>query len=299
MAPVLIVLLFLLTLPYQSVCDPTSCDGDDGGIANCCVGDSTTSTCQACKNGYGLVKNACLKCKNPKCAYCNGDTSTCPQSDQYVGDIPHCSVSDFTQCIECDDGYTLSGDSTKCIKCDIKKCFQCSSDGKACDRCAGGYGFITKAKACVACKVSNCESCPKDVSKCASCGYDYAKGIQYGLVGGKCVMCPKNANKCDGNKVTSCVVGFYADTQTNSCKECPSTCSSCSSATKCTYCNSGYTLKGGKCLSSGSDSSALGGKENFESEPVSTESLTKDSNGANVIVLSAALLTLLGMATLS
>ena len=105
------VLLFLLLLVFHVPCsvrgDVTACDGDDGGIANCCAGDSTTSTCEACRVGYGLVKNSCLKCKNPKCAYCNGNPNTCKSSDQYSGPIPHCSTSSYVDCIEVRSYYVL------------------------------------------------------------------------------------------------------------------------------------------------------------------------------------------------
>jgi hypothetical protein len=97
---VLVLLLALVFVPNSVLADPTACDGDDGGIANCCAGDSTTSTCETCRVGYGLVKNSCLKCKNPKCAYCNGDTSTCKASDMYAGNIAHCSTPSYVDCIE-------------------------------------------------------------------------------------------------------------------------------------------------------------------------------------------------------
>lgn len=93
-----LVVLLLCSHLVSVTGDPTSCDGNDSTVPNCCQGEG--QRCFACKAGYGLVKNTCQKCVNPKCAYCNGDSKTCKASDMYVGDIPHCQSKDFTSCYE-------------------------------------------------------------------------------------------------------------------------------------------------------------------------------------------------------
>jgi len=82
--------------------DPTSCDGDDGGVPNCCSGDSSTGMCESCKQGYGLVNygGGCAKCKDSSCLSCDENVNICKDSEKFKSKIPNCSEQSGNRCFE-------------------------------------------------------------------------------------------------------------------------------------------------------------------------------------------------------
>lgn len=174
--------------------------------------------------------------------------------------------------LQCDDGWTVSPDSKSCLKCKTKNCISCSgTDPNVCTLCSRGMGL--SGNTCIPCKVEFCAECGINAAKCTGCGLDPKKNIYYDISWktgkGTCVACGKNERTCIGNK--NCVLGYFLDKPSNTCKACPSNCEYCSSTTTCTYCNDGYGV--------GSDGTCVKGSANFE-----TEALSPSSSGFNLHV---------------
>lgn len=195
----LLMIFFVLNIHRAA---STSCgDGGDGSVPGCCYDQGGVCT-TGCDVGYGLLNNKtkCGKCKDPKCAECNGDISTCNKYQQKRD--PNCNDQDEItgKCYDCADGYGFPADGTACVKCQIPNCSYCKTI-KTCSSCAQGYGLVKGTCEKCSAKLNGCYNCDGNTSKCP-------KG-----------KCSTSANDKDGNYrfsspkngvCTTCPVGVYS-----------------------------------------------------------------------------------------
>lgn len=194
----LLMIFFALNI-YRAAA--TACgEGGDGSVPGCCY-DQGGVCLTTCDTGYGLLSNKkkCGKCKDSKCAECNGDVNKCNTYKQKSD--PNCNDADEVtgKCYECSDGYALSGDGT-CAKCEVSNCMFCKSV-KTCSGCAQGYGLVN----------GKCEKCSPKLNQCYNCDGNTSKCPR-----GKCLM---SGNDKDGNYrfsspkngiCTQCPIGVYS-----------------------------------------------------------------------------------------
>ncbi|KAL4480124.1 hypothetical protein ABPG74_020640, partial [Tetrahymena malaccensis] len=172
--------------------------------------------------------------------------SECAQSyylNQYTSECIACSNGcnscDSSHCISCQDGFDLV--SNVCYQCDQNcHCDQNSS----CKSCKPGYFLISTNAGykcvvcnpsnydasnlqCIICNDGNCATC-KSTNLCTLCDYGYFQ-----------LTISQNANQC----VPCSQSGYFGDSTSNKCMQCPNNCSSCDSTSNCTSCNSGYYLQ--------------------------------------------------------
>lgn len=120
-----------------------------------------------------------------------------------------------------------------CYTCDSAgKCLSCNDTNDfrvlVTDRCGAMMGYFDNL-------VRVCVLCPNACSGCQSLTY--------------CTSC-KNGNylRADDQCYTTCLSGFYPDSNTNTCKVCPTGCKLCSSGTVCSICQTGYFILNNVCL---------------------------------------------------
>ena len=114
-----------------------------------------------------------------------------------------------------------------------------------------------------------CEKCPEHCvsceisSICDACEDGYLLSMQEGENYKKCILCPPNCLRCDGDtgNCLECNEGFVLELQTDGtstgkCISCPDNCGFCESdAVTCTLCNNGFGFQhengvsNGKCVS--------------------------------------------------
>ncbi|KAL4481631.1 hypothetical protein ABPG74_007720 [Tetrahymena malaccensis] len=114
-----------------------------------------------------------------------------------------------TDCIDCFDGYKLTGG--QCKKCDLNN-----------------QQFLDKNDICLDCDKS-CQKCSGTPTNCTQC----IDGLSF-FPGGSCQF-------CDTNK------GFYL-LENKDCDKCGSNCKQCTNHKNCTVCESNFTLINGECL---------------------------------------------------
>ena len=141
------------------------------------------------------------------------------------GKCATCSASNTTICNTCYainngviSGITYGGYNTM------------TSDFQCVDVC--GDGYYNSSATCIAC-VSPCKNCIS-ASQCTSC-----------IAGFYFVSTNPINNRCPN----SCTIGFFANTITNTCDSCSSSCVTCSGTPNtCTSCNGTYYLSAGQCI---------------------------------------------------
>ena len=130
-------------------------------------------------------------------------------------------------CIQCQDGYYLSG--TYCYQCK-QYCTKCSSSSSCSECVQGRYGYQCDS----ACS-SVCLGCTSS-SDCTACiAGRYGSACQsYCPLGCNNILCDKNTGKC----TEGCRPGFYA--LGADCNKCPEACARCFNGSVCSLCRSGY-----------------------------------------------------------
>ena len=130
-------------------------------------------------------------------------------------------------CINCIDGFYLSG--THCLQCP-SSCKKCSGPTTCTDCVQGRYG-----SECEYTCINVCKDCTS-ASHCTQCipGRHGAFCQLYCSLGCADILCEKESGKC----MKGCRGGYY--NSQDDCVECPNHCTACSSSDLCTSCSAGY-----------------------------------------------------------
>ena len=206
----------------------------------CYRGLDNKSVCVSCSEGYYLdSKDQCKPC-NESCSMCIGPN--------------------INECKKLKSGYFLNLKNNEIEKCDDSNCMTCYSKDE-CKSCKEEFYTRNKGKTddgldivtCLPCNIDNCKYCEikkddsikSDYMRCAIC----ADG--YGLVSGKCELCPENCQYCheESKECTFCKKGYFLDRETRKCEPIPiENCYTMQDKEKCSYCESHFFLKDNKCL---------------------------------------------------
>ncbi|KAK6644158.1 Furin-like protease 2 [Polyplax serrata] len=231
----------------HSNCDP-ECDSQG------CHGKGPTQ-CLACRH-YSL-DNTCVSRCPPRsfpsqegvCWPCHESCETCagPGQDSCLICAPaHLRVTDLAVCIQqCPDGYYENTEQGTCVPCQ-PNCASCVDRPDYCTSCdhhlvmfdhkcyaaCPTYSYETEDYNCAACH-SSCETCN-------------------GSSETQCITCRPGRFSYNGQCLTVCPVGHYADKKRKECLSCPKGCETCSNSL-CLSCEKDWSLnKKGKCVPNGS-----------------------------------------------
>ena len=189
-------------------------------------GNTNTGKCTVCPigcNTCSMAANAitCSSCKliaGINYYLYNGNCySVCPQT---VSNKAQYGITTNLTCDLCDTSCkTCSGNlATNCLTCPANSYLiygtgQCLSSG-----CVEGQYAQNNSFVCLLCPLA-CKTC-SSATTCTSCGSSGA-GISSFLYSGQCLM--------------NCPVGYYGNTNNNSCTRCDNSCSKCfgGSSTNC------------------------------------------------------------------
>ncbi|EAR82384.2 hypothetical protein TTHERM_01169520 (macronuclear) [Tetrahymena thermophila SB210] len=223
---------------YDSINNTCNCS-----VQNCLQCSAQIGTiCQICSSGY---------LPNSTNTICQLQTQNCLEFNK-----------SNNQCIKCQQGYTFDQINNICI-CSAQNCIQCSlSDGSQCINCQKNYLSINNQ--CI-CQAKNCSQCSVGdgllCSQCQSNFFLYPKDSQcyqncqqnqiFNPLLLKCEQCQiSNCLKCkdfDSSHCLQCNDGYNLDNpqkcslievcQVLKCKQCSQT-----DLTKCSICQDNYVL---------------------------------------------------------
>jgi hypothetical protein len=167
---------------------------------------------------------------NPNYEYADPNSGICLPCDY------NCQTCyDSTYCLQCMTEYYLTSNNT-CLKCSFG-CSVCTSNS-SCTTCNSGL-YLTNSGACIVCGTG-----------IATCTIAVIQSCQttYFLLSTICAGCFTNCNTCsDFVTCSSCALGYFLSSSSDSCLACPANCLICTSATACTACQQGYTQSNGLC----------------------------------------------------
>jgi proprotein convertase subtilisin/kexin type 5 len=158
-------------------------------------------------------------------------------------------------------GFIRTSPATACFSC-FSGCLTCTSTaGNACLTCLYGYFYDSVNQACaLSCPLGTygdeiSSSCLPCSTPCVSClgfngGSYYCQSCiaNYYLYSFSCyTSCPYSLIGYQGNCVSSCPSGTYADSITTTCLNCIASCSECTNGTACFICNNGTFMYNGIC----------------------------------------------------
>ncbi|ELP89019.1 protein serine/threonine kinase, putative [Entamoeba invadens IP1] len=255
---------------------------------NCNVCDQTSDRCTTCVNGYYPVNSGCSSCASQNCQTCSSSNGTCTlcKENYYLSGAKcihcnnkyGCSVCSQSEdkCITCNMGNypyketcvscsarnckTCDPSTGECLSCDMNnylnngECIMCSSTFSNCYKCTknlcllclSNLYFLDNGK-CLSCQMkANCSECSPSSNACTECYNDNYPS------GSNCLLCSQQMCKtCDSKNgnCTSCLTGYFLNSNSNKCNVCSYQCASCSSLNTCTLCYSGYYLQNGACNS--------------------------------------------------
>jgi hypothetical protein len=206
----MLIALLQVLVPFSSA---YSCN------VNNCLQCSSTSPylCLDCADLYSPSRFGCSFTGIPK----NNKVSNCLQS------------SDFSECLECKDGYQVLNGFCEPICPEGCFCFEPFN----CEGLNAGHISEKSRKTIDYCQ--NCKTC-KDNS-CKECEDYYKLHNEY------CVFCStKKCSECSShNYCIRCESGYRVSA--GSCLGCPAHCTSCISQQTCSGCEDGYSLSKGYC----------------------------------------------------
>jgi len=226
---------------------------------NACITCTNAERCSVCNSDYYLdsVTYKCNKATDTGCAvtlpmnvcktciashFYNTANSSCDAcSDKYKG----CLTCKNGWCDTCRSGYYFNMTYDQCNLCSevLPNCITCSSN-RVCDQCKQKYYWDTKNSMCMPC-IEGCKACGS-VGTCALCDEGY-----FAPNNTVCLSCANGCKACTNNvtNCTSCMKGFYLDTNSSKCLECNGVCSACYGPTSdnCTECISNATLFNSVC----------------------------------------------------
>jgi hypothetical protein len=240
---------------FNNLCEATCKEGyyrQGGSCRYCgdnCLECTSVNNCQTCKfphilhdgkcvnrcpNYFASVNGKCTRCAGGQCLECSDkDVNECKKCEfpsilhngKCLTQCPsgHYKKDSDNSCAKCADG---------CQKCDKERCIQCNHGLKIKDTsCVSNCGnnFYDTGRTCIACSDLNCIKCAPQ-NKCKTCN--------------KSTFLFKQTGQCKD----TCPDGFYANSQTNTCKHCSEGCQKCTSNGKCFTCKKGFYLLEGKCM---------------------------------------------------
>ena len=200
----------------------------DQGCLQCSA--TSPASCAVCLPGYYFVNST-----NNIRAHCMPCAAACLS----------CNSVNISICLSCYPGSFLAPNGS-CISC-ASSCLSCNSINVTfCTSCASGSVLYNNGS-CL--PVSNEATCGQS---CASCmqqsnGTFTCTICQPGfmMLQGSCVSCPIGCAQCSISKLgicTSCLIGYYYNSNAQNCQVCPqSNCLSCT-ANACLYCALGYMI---------------------------------------------------------
>lgn len=232
---------------------------DHNNCTSCPVGSYLNTTENKCYKGCPLN---CEQCSNSTvCVTCLSGytTNTQGQCVPCLSNCRMCSSNSPALCLNCGEGFYLSGST--CKPCG-PNCLECNQYG--CTTCVSGF-YVTSALTCTPVCNYPCTTCSAtNPNVCFSClaGFVYNQTTQncmttnctqncqfcspmQVLVNGQCVTCQTRVAclRCNTTNLTQCLTcfdGYFLNVNENMCETCPTGCSSCSSPTNCLSCVSGY-----------------------------------------------------------
>ena len=116
-----------------------------------CESYASETACAACDWGYKVENGKCVKITISKCHYAEANAKDCTAcADQILVENgkcdgskkctdANCDVCAKDLCLECKDGYSVSGKTTQCIKEPVEACWLTDPEEKACLNCHIGY----------------------------------------------------------------------------------------------------------------------------------------------------------------
>ncbi|KAF3701904.1 Proprotein convertase subtilisin/kexin type 5 [Channa argus] len=211
---------------YQSggrchLCDHTCATCVDAGPANCTSCDTDKFEMERYLHN-GQCVDAC-----PEAFYHTKERSCAPCSD-------NCQLcTSPTHCLKCNSSYYVSDGACVKLECgegqvedpDYDECMACE---EGCRKCVLSKTYtVEEDMTCVPCD-DNCVSCDEH----------------------ECYWCETDLFLSEGQCVSVCPDGFYADENSNDCEECHSDCVTCSGLedNECLSCEDGKTLENGECV---------------------------------------------------
>ena len=223
-------------------CNDTTGDGTNKGKLGCATCEAPSSsgaaTCKTCMEGF-FGDASCTQCTDTNCAKCaQAGSAQCTECKATGNEIhlkkegasatgtcvakADCSGANFPA-VEKSTGKSICTPCSDATNGGIDGCKTCSKTGDAlkCLTCSDPKKPSTDGTKCVTCTVTNCATCSAD---------------------NVCEVCTDGYRKNGGN---------YEKCTLENCKACAS------DASTCTECVEGYTLEGGKCVSSSTNKSGL------------------------------------------
>ena len=117
-----------------------------------CRGYKDATTCESCDYGYNASSDGkkCEKLEDGCDLYIEDITGCAVCSDQIAAESGKCGTAKCTAtncnrcllsafCIECNEGYSVSGATSMCIKEPVENCWMTQADATKCELCRPGY----------------------------------------------------------------------------------------------------------------------------------------------------------------
>ena len=212
--------------------DATGVTFGNGGNTKTYKGVDGCETCTAPKTisgSTGVEAATCTKCGSSKIVKTDNGVTFCVDP------------------AECKDGFFVDTtvDPNKCTACTDQHCLTCSAaEANKCSVCAEGYfvGAATGSEgSCVSCSDTSAGSSGfVGVAGCTKCTRPNTSGASG----------TATCDECEAGKKPS-----EDNTKCNTCAD--ANCSFCDEKGACQKCSEGYTLEGGKCVSSSANRSGL------------------------------------------
>ncbi|KAL4449882.1 hypothetical protein ABPG74_015001 [Tetrahymena malaccensis] len=234
------------------------CESCDSKCKTC---QDSADKCTSCNSGTYLNVDQC-ETSCPDSTFKNDHTNTCDDCNEQC---LTCSGPSTSNCLSCKEGTYLDKSQNTCVsKCPTKQfgdsstntcqncienCDQCS-DNKVCSKCSAGF-FLLNNNSCVSqCPTkffndSSNQQCTSCSQNCQTCFDSTSNG---------CLTCVpgtfKNSDNSSCLHDNECPSGKYADTNTQKCESCFSTCSECTGKdeNQCKKCIQDKLFYKGECL---------------------------------------------------